>query len=105
MNCIEIVVWKCNQYDYVNVLSGQELTLSQMTNLDSSKLKVFADDNLKFNDNGRKFSDMVENTVTKGEIGHYVQFLLFPQCFQKTWTADTWKTRARVKKLFRRTYY
>ena len=24
-----------------------------------------------------------ENTVGKGEIGHYDQFLLFPQCFQK----------------------
>ena len=26
---------------------------------------------------------MVENTVGKGEIAHYEQFLLFPQCFQK----------------------
>ena len=24
----------------------------------------------------------------KGEIAHYEQFLLFPQCFQKTCTAD-----------------
>ena len=24
----------------------------------------------------------VENTVGKGEIAHYEQFLLFPQCFQ-----------------------
>ena len=30
-----------------------------------------------------------ENTVGKGEIAHYEQFLLFPQCFQKTCTADT----------------
>ena len=33
----------------------------------------------------------VENTVGVGEIAHYEQFLLFPQCFQKTCTADTLK--------------
>ena len=31
----------------------------------------------------------VENTLEKGEIARYEQFLLFPQCFQKTCTADT----------------
>ena len=31
----------------------------------------------------------VENTVGKGEIACYKQFLLFPQSFQKTRTADT----------------
>ena len=34
-------------------------------------------------------SNWVENTVEKGEIARYEQFLLFPQCFQKTNTADT----------------
>ena len=29
------------------------------------------------------FSKRVENTVGKGEIARYEQFLLFPQCFQK----------------------
>ena len=52
--------------------------------LDSSELKDFADDNLKFDKNGRKLSKRVENTVGKGEIARYEQFLLFPQCFQKT---------------------
>ena len=33
----------------------------------------------------------VENTVGKGEIARYEQFLLFPQCFQKTCNADTYK--------------
>ena len=37
----------------------------------------------------RKFSYRVENTVGKGEIACYEQFLLFPQCFQKICTADT----------------
>ena len=32
----------------------------------SSKLKELADDNFKFNENGRKFSKRVENTVGKG---------------------------------------
>ena len=57
--------------------------------LDSSKLKEFADDNIKFDENGNKFSKRVENAVGKGEIARYEQFLLFPQCFRKTCTADT----------------
>ena len=65
------------------------LTLSQTQILDPSKLKQFADDNFKFDENGRKFSERVENTVGKGEIAHYEQFFLFPQCFQKPCTADT----------------
>ena len=55
---------------------------------DPSKLKEFADDNFKSDDNGRKFSKQVENTVGEEEIACYEQFLLFPQCFQKTFTAD-----------------
>ena len=57
--------------------------------LDFSKLKEFADDKFKFDKNARKFSERVENTVGKGEIARYEQFLLFPQCFKKTCTADT----------------
>ena len=65
------------------------LTLSQTTILDSSKLKEFADDNLKSEENGRKFFKQFENTVGKGEIARYEQFLLFPQRFQKPCTAHT----------------
>ena len=46
--------------------------------LDSSKLKEFAEDNFKFDENGRKLSKQVENTVGKGEIARNKQFLLFP---------------------------
>ena len=46
-------------------------------------MKDFADDNFKFDENGRKLSKAVENTVGKGEIARYEQFLLFSQCFQK----------------------
>ena len=59
--------------------------------MDSSKLKEFADDNFKFDENGGKFSEKVENIAGKGEIARYEQFLFFPQCFQKTCTADTKK--------------
>ena len=38
-------------------------------------MKEFAYDN--FNENGWKFSKLVENTVGKWEIARYEQFLLF----------------------------
>ena len=44
--------------------------------LDSSKLKEFADDNFKFDENG------VENTMGKGEIALNEEFFLFPHFFQ-----------------------
>ena len=46
-------------------------------------MKQSADDSLKFDENSRKLSKWVENTVGKGEIARYKQFLLFPQCFDK----------------------
>ena len=67
------------------------LTIPKRQNLDSSKLKEFANDNFKYDENGGKFSKRVENTVGKGEIARYEQFLLFPHCFQKTCVADTYK--------------
>ena len=30
------------------------------------------------------FNKLFENTMEKGEIAHNEQFLLFPQCFQRT---------------------
>ena len=43
------------------------LTLSQ-TNFRLSRLEQFADNNFSIDENGRKFSKRVENTVGKGEI-------------------------------------
>ena len=40
--------------------------LSKRQTLDSSKVKTLADDNFKFNRNGRKVSKRAENTVGKG---------------------------------------
>ena len=68
------------------------LILPQTTNftlsVHSSKLKEFAEDSLKFDENGKKLSKRVENTVGKGEIARNEQFLPFSQCFQKTCTED-----------------
>ena len=44
--------------------------------IETSKLKELAEDKFKFDEIGRKFSKWVENTVGKGEIAHYEQFLL-----------------------------
>ena len=46
--------------------------------LDCSKLKQFEVDIFKFDENRRKFSKREENTVGKGEIARYEQFLVFP---------------------------
>ena len=64
-----------------NALNLEPITRRQI--LVSSKLKEFADDNFKLDENDRKLTKWVENTVGKGEIARYEQFLLFPQCFQK----------------------
>ena len=76
---------------FVNPLP-QEIKITRLFSkrqiLDSSKLKEFADDIFELDENSRKFSQQIENTVGKGEIARYEQFLLFPQCFQKTCTAD-----------------
>ena len=40
---------------------------------------------------GIQLSDRVENIVGKEEIAHYVQFLLFPHCFQKLSVVDASK--------------
>ena len=46
---------------------------------DSYKLKQYADDNFKFDENGRKLSKQVENTVRKGEIAQCFQKACFPE--------------------------
>ena len=62
-------MWHC-------VVMGEPFPKQQI--FDFSKLKQIADDNFKFHENGSNFSKLVENTVGKGEIAHYEQFLLFP---------------------------
>ena len=69
-------------------LFEKELTTCQKANFKLFQTQSFADNNFEFDENSRKFSKWVENTVGKVEITGYEQFLLFPQCFQKISTAD-----------------
>ena len=66
-----------------NASLGSFNPLPGHTIFDRSKLKQSADNNFKFDEISRKFSKRVENTVGKGEIARYEQFLLFPQCFRR----------------------
>ena len=67
-------------HDLVNPFPNDKFRLA--------KLKEFSDDNFKFDESEEMFSKRVENTVGKGEIARYEQFLLFQQCFLKTCNAD-----------------
>ena len=59
--------------------------------LDLTKMKEYADDNSKVDENGRRFSKWTENSVGQEEIACYKLFLLFPQSFLKTCTTDTYR--------------
>ena len=67
--------------DYLNKVCNPHLNKF----LDFSKFREFADDNLNFIEMGKSSSKRVANTLRRGETAHYEQFLLFPQCFQKTY--------------------
>ena len=87
-----VVYWSIPQINIIVLLVlvwERHLPFLKQQILDSSKLKEFADDNFKFDENGTKYFRRVENTVGKGEIARYTQFILFLQCLQKTCTADT----------------
>ena len=68
---------------------NNDLTLSQTTNCKLFQTESVCRRQFHFGENDRKLSKCVENTVGKGEIARYEQFLLFPQCFQKVYSADT----------------
>ena len=59
---------------FVNSLPNEKI-------LHRSKLKAFADDNIKLAKMMISPFDRVENIVEKGENVGYQHFLLFPQCF------------------------
>ena len=67
--------------------------------LDSSKLKGFAEDNSKFNEEGRKFSKRVENTVGKEAISP------FPKVFLKDLYCRPIKTRTCLAKGYTKASY
>ena len=80
MRCL-ILIYAASKRQTSVALSN--LTLNPFPNDKFQNLKDFADDNFKFDENGRKIFKWVANTVGKGEIARYEQFLLFPQCFQR----------------------
>ena len=97
-HCVENIMWNNKRKGSKCWLPGQRIiwyrlstlfwidilyTITRQQILDTSKLKEFAYYNLKFDKNGRNLSKQVENTVGKGEIARYEQFLLFPHCFPK----------------------
>ena len=61
----------CQPAQSVQADMGRNCSLSvpfpKRQTIDPSKLKEFADDNFKFDENGRKLSKQVENTVGKKE--------------------------------------
>ena len=63
---------------YFNFTRSEVLNKLPATNFRLFQTEEFADDNFIFDENGRKLSKRVENTVGKGKIAHYEQFLLFP---------------------------
>ena len=75
-----------------NITDLNDVTLAKRQILDPSKLKEFSDNSSKFGEKGKKLSKRVENTVGKGEISHYEQFLLFP-VFSKDLYCRQVKTR------------
>ena len=77
------MLFKMSSVICFNLVQSKILPFGKRQILDLFELKEVADDN------NRKFSKLVENTVGKGEIARKEQFLLFPQCFKRTSTADT----------------
>ena len=51
---------------------------------DWSKLKAFAEDKISITEELKSVLGRIENIVEKRENAGYQHFLLFPQCFQKT---------------------
>ena len=56
-----------------------------------TKFKALADDELSVTKVMSYGFDMVENIVEKGENAGYQHFLLFPQCFQKSFSLQVIK--------------
>ena len=68
------------------------LTFYKMTKFsDWSKLKAFAANKINVKEKLKFGLGSEENIVGKGENAGYQHFLLFPQCFQKTFLSGSLK--------------
>ena len=54
-----------------------------MTSFRLFQIEEFANDKFRFDENDRKFSKWLENTMGKGEIARYEQFLLSHSVFKR----------------------
>ena len=84
---IHLFVNGFNLVEIKNLLFQKKLTIPQTINFNLFETDIVC--RQQFDENSIKFAKCVENKVGKGEIACYEQFLLFPQCFQKTCTVDT----------------
>ena len=81
---LEILTWKFKRKWRFNSFSNIECwTRPNWRSLQTTFLNL-----MKMAESSAKW---VDNTVGKGEIAHYEQFLLFSHYHQKTVTPDTWK--------------
>ena len=65
------------------------------------KLKAFADNKLNITQNFKSVLVQLKNIVGKGENNGYQHFLLFPECFQKSFISETLKAGIVSKRLQR----
>ena len=75
------------------IYQSPDLKPVHINSFPNEKFKLFQTEGVcrqqyKLDENGRQFFKQVENTLAKGEIGHYEQFFLSPLCLQKIYTAD-----------------
>ena len=94
VNALSLDQCKISSFDkglnlYQTMLSFNSLPNNKI--LDWSKLKAFADNKINWTENLKIVLGRVENIVGKGENAGYQHFLLFPQCFQKTFYTGSLK--------------
>ena len=70
--------------DRLKIFHSQLKPFLKRVILHFTKLREFADDKNKFDDNSEKISNSGENSVIKGEIARYEQFIsCFPVGYRK----------------------
>ena len=86
-------VWKKGKMLVSNIFSFSHGVFQIFQNLDSSKLKEFADDNFKFDENGRNFSKNCRKTLWEKEKLLVTSNSPFPAVFSKRLLLQTSKNQ------------
>ena len=74
---------RCNRNTVENGVKHNTTNLSQTTNVRLIQTEEFAEDDFKFDENGREFSIWVENTVGKGRNCSFRAIYPFPTVFSR----------------------